>query len=124
MSNTTPDPVIDNTADERSFAWRIVNLLSIYRVLICLVLLVLYFLVSNPPVVGTHDQHLFLLTIAVYLVFSVLGFAGMSQARPRAVAQLQWMLLVDIFAITLLLHASGGIQSGLGNLLIVLGFHL
>ncbi len=118
-NNLTPDRTSGDTADERSFAWRIVNLLSIYRVLICLVLLVLYFLISNPPVVGTHDQHLFLLTIAVYLVFSVLGFAGMKQARPRAVAQLQWMLLVDIFAITLLLHASGGIQSGLGNLLIV-----
>jgi len=43
----------------------------------------------------------------------------MQQGKPRAVAQLQWMLLVDIFAISLLLHASGGIQSGIGNLLIV-----
>ncbi|MFK8030297.1 MAG: PAS domain-containing sensor histidine kinase [Gammaproteobacteria bacterium] len=116
---TTDPDMHQSDSDEPSFAWRIVNLLSIYRVLTCIVLLILYLLISNPPVVGTHDQHLFLLTIIVYLIFSVLGWAGMRQGKPRAVAQLQWMLLVDIFAISLLLHASGGIQSGLGNLLIV-----
>lgn len=121
MSDSAPDREPDHSLqhDVPSFAWRIVNLLSMYRVLICLVLLVLFFLIDEPPVVGTHDKHLFLLTIVVYLVFSVIGWAGMHQARPRAIAQLQWMLLVDIFAISLLLHASGGIQSGLGNLLIV-----
>lgn len=102
-----------------SFASRIVNLLSVYRLLTSIVLLVTYFLAVNPPAVGAHDRRLFITTLIVYLTFSVIGWLSIKRWRPTAVSQLQWMLLVDIFAIVLLMHASGGIQSGIGNLLII-----
>ncbi|NNF17295.1 MAG: HAMP domain-containing histidine kinase [Gammaproteobacteria bacterium] len=118
LETQSGDPVPADLVDT-GFAWRIVGLLSIYRALICVVLLSVFYLTSSPPAVGAHDSKLFQLAAYIYLIFATIGAAGIRRERPHVVSQLQWMLLIDVFAITVIMHASGGIQSGIGNLLIV-----
>lgn len=68
---------------------------------------------------GSYDFDLFLGVSVVYLLFALLALFGMAVRRPSFTAQVTSQIFVDITAATLLMHASGGIRSGLGVFVIV-----
>jgi two-component system sensor histidine kinase PilS (NtrC family) len=70
-------------------------------------------------VLGTRYPGLFLTTAAGYLI--VAAMVLISQLRePHTRPEIVLLeVLIDIIAVTLLMHASGGISSGIGGLLVV-----
>jgi two-component system, NtrC family, sensor histidine kinase PilS len=98
--------------------WRILGILNLYRVLVPLVLLALYALGGSRGLPVELPQ-VFLAASVAYLCF---GFASIVLVRRRlGGAHLQTIVqaTLDIACLILLLHACGGISSGLGLLLLV-----
>ena len=105
--------------DEADLTWRIVGSLNLFRLFVAVTLLVLFFAGGDPRFFGERYPALFSATAAGYLVFAVVSALAIRQrwvtAEPLVLAQ----ITVDIVAIVVLMHTSGGISSGLGGLLVV-----
>jgi len=99
--------------------WRALRLFVIYRLTLVLTLIVAYFSGLGPNLLGTSSSELFEATILVFLVFVVSSGLFLFWRTPPADQQVQFALFIDIIAVTLLTHASGGITSGLGILIAV-----
>jgi two-component system, NtrC family, sensor histidine kinase PilS len=98
--------------------WRVLGLLNLYRVLAPLTLLGLFYLGGAHGIAVTSPQ-LFLAASIAYLCF---GLGNVILVRRRlANVRLQTLLqaVVDITALMLLVHACGGVASGLGILFLV-----
>lgn len=98
---------------------RILNLVGLFRAAIAAMALVVALGFKVSPILGTSNPELFLTTATAYTAFAFLLLAWQWR-RPRirrSTALLE--LIVDIAAVTLLMHASGGIKSGIGGLLVV-----
>jgi two-component system sensor histidine kinase PilS (NtrC family) len=98
--------------------WRVLGLLNLYRVLVPIVLLGLYFL-GGPRGIAVESPELFFYALGFYLVFGL--FSVILVRRRLATAELQTIVqaTVDITVLMLVLHACGGVASGLGLLLLV-----
>ncbi len=103
--------------DARS--WRPLRFLNIYRIALATLFLVAISVGTFTPPLGMSDLPLFYYTSLAYLIF---GIASLLAAEHRLFPfqlQLFTQAIVDILAIVVLMHASGGIASGLGMLLII-----
>jgi two-component system sensor histidine kinase PilS (NtrC family) len=98
--------------------WRVLGLLNLYRVLVPVVLLGLYFL-GGPRGIAVESPELFFYALGFYLCFGL--FSVILVRRRLATAELQTVVqaTVDITVLMLVLHACGGVASGLGLLLLV-----
>ncbi len=113
------DTLIQKSIEEPDLTRRVLVTLNAFRVLISLTLLGLFFAGSDPRFFGDSDPTLFAATAAGYLVFAALSGVALRQRWVPLTALGVTQLLVDIIAIVMLMHSSGGIASGLGGLLIV-----
>ena len=98
--------------------WRVLGLLNLYRVLVPLVLLGLYSLGGSRGI-AVESPRLFFGVAVFYLCF---GLCSVVLVRRRlATARIQTILqaTVDLASLMMVLHACGGIASGLGLLLLV-----
>jgi two-component system sensor histidine kinase PilS (NtrC family) len=106
-----------DTASSDDLAWRVIGLLNVFRLLVPMVLIVLLLLNAPDRSVGTQLPGLFLGICVAYFTFALVCIQPIQRRWPAT----QWMALfplaVDGLAITLLIHASGGIGSGLATLL-------
>ncbi len=103
---------------ESDLTWRVFRALNLFRLLVAVVLLALFFAISDDRIFGERYPALFTATAGGYLVFAVLSAFAIRQklpAGPLAILQ----VTTDIAAVVTLMHASGGVSSGLGGLLIV-----
>jgi two-component system sensor histidine kinase PilS (NtrC family) len=106
-------------ADTPELSWRVLSVLNLFRILVASALLALFYLIDRPRVLGGENGVLFLLVGFMYLIAGVASVYTLNRRLPPFTIQVVAQLLIDIVAITTLMHASGGIQSGLGNLLLV-----
>jgi len=106
-------------AEEPDLSWRVLGTLSTFRVLIAVALLTLFFVAPEQRFFGDQFPTLFWVSAAGYLIFAIAFAFALRRRWPAASIQATVQLLVDIGAIVTLMHASGGISSGLGGLLIV-----
>jgi two-component system sensor histidine kinase PilS (NtrC family) len=106
-------------ADTPELSWRVLSVLNFFRILVASALIALFYLIARPRVLGGENSMLFLLVGFTYLLASIASIYTLSRRVPAFTIQVIGQLLIDIVAITSLMHASGGIQSGLGNLLLV-----
>jgi two-component system sensor histidine kinase PilS (NtrC family) len=106
-------------ADAEQFAWRILALMNLFRLVLSVLLFAAYWLVRDPWVVGESDPGLALAALLMLLTFSCAQVFLLHRRALSATAQTYLQFTADLVAITLLLHASGGISSGLGGLLII-----
>ena len=113
------DVLIQKAIDEPELGWRVLIALNAFRLLISTALLLLFAMGSDPHFFGDAKPTLFAATAAGYLVFAILSAISLRQQWVSQVALAATQLLVDIVAIVILMHASGGIASGLGGLLII-----
>lgn len=99
-------------------AWRVLMLLNLFRLLLGSLLLIVFFLFSEPHLVGENDPRLALLAVTSLLAS---GCVWLLLARWRSLGRLQTYaaFAVDLVVLTTLMHASGGIGSGFGGLLVV-----
>ena len=93
--------------------------LNAIRVLVAVGLLVLFFAGGEPRVFGEQKPALFSATAAGYLVFAVVSIMLLYKRWLPLGVQSVTQSIVDIVAIVILMNASGGIESGLGGLLII-----
>ena len=113
------DALLQNTLDEPELGWRLLITLNAFRLLISTGLLLLFVIGSEPRFFGDAKPTLFAATAAGYLVFAILSAIALRQQWvPRKILA-STQLVADVIAITLLMHASGGISSGLGGLLVI-----
>lgn len=98
-------------------AWQLLNIYYIYRfILACSFALLSYFRVGHALFLGAHDIHLYTYSSAVYVLMTlVLGFLIFWRVFGYSILA-QLLIFTDIIMLTLLMHASGGIGSGVGIL--------
>jgi len=106
-------------ADVNARTWRPLRFLNLYRFALAGLFVLLYQMEELPLPLGSADDGLFFNTSLAYLLFSLLAFYPIAIRRPPFLAQLTAHILADIVFITLLMHASGGVTSGVGMLLVV-----
>ena len=99
------------------------NLLKVYacyRTLLAATLLIMYIAGIGLNVLGSTYPQLYLVTISIYVVLSLITllYFYSNQSGP-SIQLLFFMLLTDMVATTLIMHASGGLSSGFGFLILV-----
>jgi two-component system sensor histidine kinase PilS (NtrC family) len=99
--------------------WRVVGLLNIFRLVVPMVLLLVFFFDAPTRSVGTHRPGIFLGVCVAYFIFGIVSIQTIQRRWPSAEWQALVQLAVDTVAMVLLIHASGGVASGLGTLLIL-----
>src|SRR6267378_4034224 len=110
---------LDRTLDPRpALNWRVLGLLNLYRVLAPLVLLALYPLGGARGFVVEYPQLFFGATLA-YLCFGLGSVIVVRRRLASVYVQTILQATVDLTLLMLLLHACGGIASGLGLLLLL-----
>jgi two-component system sensor histidine kinase PilS (NtrC family) len=123
-------PQLDTRSEDRTvlaiedavapeFAWRVLRLVNIYRILVSVFLLAMFLVADDPRLIGAARPDLFFATALVFFVFGAMNDFAVTQRWPSLMTQSVTQVLCDVVAVTLLAHASGGLESGLGNLLIV-----
>jgi len=101
--------------------WYRLRLFNYFRVSLALFFITIYLngwfhlLITSE---FSYDE-LFITTSIIYLVASLFFFAGIVRQTPKLETQVIIHTLVDISCIILLMHATGGIRTGLGMLLII-----
>jgi two-component system sensor histidine kinase PilS (NtrC family) len=98
-------------------AWRVIGLLNIFRLLVPMVLILLLFFNAPNRSVGTALPGLFLGVSVAYFAFGLICVQPIQRHWPGHEWMALFPLAVDGVALTLLIHASGGIDSGLATLL-------
>ena len=105
--------------DDEAYTWRPLNFLNLYRVLISGLFVAFYFTGNPFPQLASHNIYLFYGASGCYLIAALI-FGMMIRLRiPNFNTQIHIQIISDIIFNTLIMHASGGIQSGLSTLLII-----
>jgi len=108
-----------SSAAPSDFAWRVLGLLNIYRLLVPIVLVTMQWLIGPEWALAAVRPPLFLSACIAYFTAAVMLII----ARRLDWASLRIVTLVnasvDSIAIALIVYASGGIASGLGILLVL-----
>ena len=100
-------------------SWRALRFFNLYRVVVSGLLSLLSLLGALPPNAADFDIRLFSISACSYLVLAI-GAQVFIERRSLAIRHnVYGLILVDVAVITLLLHASGGVASGFGMLLVV-----
>jgi two-component system, NtrC family, sensor histidine kinase PilS len=101
------------------FAWRTLRLLNAFRLLYSAFLFALFIYPSEPRFVGDDHPELFLAAVLTGFVFAAINDFAANQHWPSVGGQALAQGLFDIVIISALTWASGGLTSGVGNLLII-----
>ena len=104
---------------QAELAWRVLGLLNLFRLLVPLVLVSLHYLLPESTSVGWAEPELFQQIAAAYLVAGIAMIFALKMRWPSLDLQAWVHIAVDVVAISLLLHTSGGVASGLGMLLVI-----
>ena len=99
--------------------WAPLTLFLAYRLLISLLLTAPIFFGVGGNFLGQRHPGLYAVTAIGYLGFVLAAGVLRYSRSPSVRVQTLLMVFVDIAAITLILHASGGLQTGLGMLLAI-----
>jgi two-component system, NtrC family, sensor histidine kinase PilS len=97
--------------------WRSLLYFNVYRCLVPVVLVALW-MFDSKMLFGSSQPQLFIWSMGLYAAFGVVAFAGIRARRPDFEVQLTTHAVGDALFIVLAMHASGGMASGLGLLLL------
>ncbi len=99
--------------------WKLLHLFNLYRLTLAFAFVALFFADFGPAYLGKSAPGLYAVTSISYLGAILANGLLLYWHTIRGERQALLMVLVDILAIILIIHASGGIQTGLGALLAV-----
>ena len=108
-----------NSSVTADFAWRVLVLLNLFRLSVGAVLLAVFYLVDSPRIVGETNETLAWWALIGLLAAGCVFLILLQQRTPGTRWQTYMQFATDLVAVALLIHASGGISSGLGGVLIV-----
>lgn len=117
VARAATHPLVDDVDYPASY-WRSLLFFNVYRISVAALLLLSTAVLDENILFASGNKPLFLTVGACYLVFAALSFASIAAHRPNFQIQIAVQVCSDIFFLVLLLHASGGISSGLGLLLL------
>lgn len=118
-SARNPLPLAADTSRRDSQTWKPLRFLTFYRITLAGLLATLFFFLPTDKALGGDHPWLYGVVTLGYIGFALLaGFAARLR-QPGYGLQVFVQVLVDILAIVLLMHASGGLESSLGILLIL-----
>ena len=103
---------------ERAVVLRVYNY---FRIVLAFLLLIVYYEVPDQVFVGRFEPRWFQTIMLFYLMFNVAsGFAVLVSQSPRfkTIGAISAYTAIDIFFLTMVLYTSGGVESGLGYLLV------
>ncbi|MAT50995.1 MAG: hypothetical protein CMK32_07415 [Porticoccaceae bacterium] len=99
---------------------RVLLLYLLYRLLVAALLAVAFTANVAPGILGKSEPGLFQYTVHIYGALALVDLViGYRQHLKLRVAHLFFVLLVDLTALTLLMHASAGLNSGIGYLMFI-----
>jgi len=99
--------------------WNALRYYNFYRIVISGLFAALSMIGKLPPNLSDPDARLFTVTSMIYVVLAATAQIVVEQQRYEYRYQVYGMVLVDIVAIMLLMHAAGGAASGIGMLMLV-----
>ncbi|NIM28567.1 MAG: PAS domain-containing protein [Gammaproteobacteria bacterium] len=99
--------------------WQPLHYFNIYRLVLAGLFLILVVWDETPRPLGETNMALFQAAAILYFVFAIASTIAGSLRRPNFDSQVLVQVYIDIFCIALFMHASGGVRSGFGMLLIV-----
>jgi len=105
--------------DTADFAWRVLILLNLFRLTIATVLFVVFYVVVRPRIIGEADPPLAWAALLGMLGVGVAELVLLRRRSPSPRVQTYLQFGADVVAIALMIHASGGISSSLGGILVV-----
>lgn len=107
------------TISGEDFGWRILRLLNVSRWIFSLLLIVAFVTFSDPHIIGNEFPLIALFAMSAMFVVSAIEGVLLYRETGRVETHAYLQCGADIVLLPLLLHASGGISSGLGGLLVV-----
>jgi two-component system sensor histidine kinase PilS (NtrC family) len=110
---TAQDPGTD------SYTWKPLEFLNTYRFLISVFFTALFYTDFLFPPLASMNKPLFFYVSVAYLILSMIFALMLRRQWPGFKLQVSLQLFIDIAVTILLMHASGGVNSGVGNLLII-----
>ena len=99
--------------------WKSLGLFNLSRMVLAGVLLAAILIYRDGRVFGASNPTLFYQTVITYFCLSLAFGWALKRVRTVFAAHLAVQAVTDIVVVALLLHASGGIRSGLGILLLM-----
>ena len=101
------------------FAWRVLILLNMFRITLGSLLLGVFLAVQDPHIIGETNPSVAWAALVAMLTAGVVEIWLLRIRKPSANLQIHLQLALDIIVINALMHASGGVSSGVGGLLVV-----
>ena len=99
--------------------WKLLGYFNYYRLMIALAAVVISFFIPNIPPFGSRTPALFQTTALVYAALSALALLTIRERRFDLETHTTLLTFADVALLTILMHASGGLPSGLGMLLLI-----
>lgn len=115
-----PESASLSGAVAREEAWRSLRAYGIYRILLSVILAGAYWALKDVAFIGGFLPWLARSTLVVYCALSLILFSFTRMRTPGLEVQLTTQVIVDVVAIVAIMHASGGIRSGIGLLLLAM----
>lgn len=100
-------------------SWRALRYFNLYRILVALLFVGLIWIGQLPEPLGIYDQRLFTIAAHAYLLVAIIIAIIIKARLPRYKLQVAVQVFIDIVAISLMMYASNGLDSGFGMLLII-----
>lgn len=99
--------------------WKPLRYLNFYRVILASLFVTPVMIEKGIPILSSHNLKLYMLISLSYLLISLFSSFAIHWQKPSYRALVYGLAFLDITALTLLMHASGGVQSGLGLFIVV-----
>ncbi len=109
----------DTQDQSRSHGWRMLQLSFFYRLTLSFTLIGLFFADIGPLFLGQYNPALYALVGIAYFGLVAASGIPLYLRSPNPYKQSYLLVYLDIVAIILLMHASGGVTTGLGMLLLI-----
>lgn len=119
MNTIYPCPFSKGYGIPTDQAWSLLNVFFIYRFIVSTLFIILFYSHFDTSILKTNNLYLYNIVCHSYLVFSVISGYFSYKRLLNYSSQAQIVIFSDIIFITLLMHASGGISSGVAILLVV-----
>ncbi len=114
-----PCPFSKNYGIPVKQAWQLLKIFFIYRFIVANLFVILFFSSFSPSVLGGFDKQLYIVASLLYLAITVISTPFIFWRLISYISQAQIFIFTDIIFITLIMHASGGVSSGIGILLAI-----
>ena len=111
---------IATALEQTETSWRALRLFSGYRLFLASILFFVVYLQLPPDFLGKKYPALYQIISFSYLLLALILLIFSSWQWGVFVTQCSIQLLIDVLALALIIHASGGLQTGLGALLVVI----